>query len=136
MDPLEFSKYGWSPLHEAIRKKQLSESNIGSLKEDMGRFYAVYCLPIHTAIFVGDVKQIQILIANGADATAKMQGAEWSGKGYKFRYAPPELWCFGSFERETDGRLPKEKYTPIELARAIGREEVAKALEAALAGGK
>ncbi len=52
---------GWSPLHEAISKKLLTEANIGTLKADLGTFFAVYCLPIQLAIFVGDEKQIQIL---------------------------------------------------------------------------
>ncbi len=102
----------------------------------MGTFFAVYCLPIHLAIFVGNVEQIQILIANGADATAKMHGTNTPGRGYKFTYAPATIFCVPQFERKTGGKLPEKEYTPIELARALGREEVATALEAALAGGK
>ncbi len=77
------------------------------------------------------------MIAHGADATIKMHGENKpEGKGYKYNYAPAEIFSFGSFERKSAGRLPKKEYTPIELARAIGREDVAVALESALAGGK
>ncbi len=58
------------------------------------------------------------------------------GSGYHYAYAPATIFMFAKFEREKAGRLPNEEYTPIDLARAIGREEVAKAIEDALAGGK
>ena len=126
----------WTALHNIIAHQKLTESNFSEYKDDINTGFggpAYDVQPLHLAVLIGNLSQVQVLVKHGASLQAKIkgQGPDVAAikasnpfadipSDYHYVYAPPGIVKVVDFETDKKGRLPRDSYTPLDLAKAVG----------------